>query len=195
MGFEQIDEACRAGQRAENADFAAPSGTAGINPLKIEKRKIYVPFHLSSGGIVESGTSQGASGPYPGRALPNSGSAYVIAQASCPRGEIAAGESGILKILWEAAAGTTGDLRLVAELKTAIYGSAGLTVSMTRNVIQTTNSVANQLSIARMEFPPSVFNNNQLWGLKLSRDPSNSLDTLAQDVWIHGIWMEILGRC
>lgn len=195
MGFEQIDEACKAGQRAENADFATPTGTAGINPLKVAKRNIYVPFHLSRGGIIESNTSNGASSTFPGVALPNSGAAYVIAAASSPRGEIAAGERGTLKILWEAAAGTTGDLRLVAELKAAISGSASLAVAITRNVIQTTNAVANKLSIAKMEFPPSVFNNNQLWGLKLSRDPANSLDTLAQDVWIHSVWMEILGRC
>ena len=96
MGFEQIDEACIAGQRAENADFATPTGTAGINPLKIAKRNRYVPFIFNE-NIVVSNVTFTSAGVFPGLVFPNTTASYVLIPASIPRGEISPGESGILK--------------------------------------------------------------------------------------------------
>lgn len=195
MGFDQIDEACIAGQRAENADFATPAGTAGINPLKIAKRNIYVPFHMPTTGIkVSGGIADGISAAFPGQVFQNAATGSIFLQACAPRGEIVPGAIGTLKILWESAT-NTGNVRFVAAMRTAIDNATTLELAITRNVIQAANASASALSIAKMEFPPAIFNNNQIWGLKLTRDPANTLDTLAADITVHAIWMEILGRC
>jgi hypothetical protein len=196
MGFEQIDEACQAGARAENADFATPTGNAGINPLKIAKRNIYIPFHFQDSGSVISGTvAFGGAGAFPGLTLGNGGAGYLLAQGFMPRGEISPGERGTLKVAWYVGGATTGNLRLVADLKPVISGTANLSSAITRNVIAAAVGSANTIIISKMEFPPAFFNNNQLLGLKLARDPSNTLDTLGADVVVIAIWMEILGRC
>lgn len=195
MGFEQIDEACQAGEKAENADFATPSGTAGINPLKVAKRNIYVPFHFPTGGIIRSGSlTDGIAAVFPGQTFQDAGSGYILAAGMAPRGEVSPGERGTLKILWKSA-GTAGNVRFVADMKPVIQNAANLSLAVTRAVIQAANTVGSALTIAKMDFPPSLFNNNQLWGLKLSRDPTNALDTIGADVTVHAIWMEILGRC
>lgn len=196
MGFEQIDEACQAGARAENSDFAAPSGTAGINPLKVTKRTLKIPFHITSGGIVTSGgITLAGSGLFGCATFQNASAGYILVQASAPRGEISPGSSAILKVAWAVGGVTAGNVRFVADLKPAINGISALTSALTRNVIQAADGVTAQIMVAKMEIPPAILNNNQLWGLKLARDPINALDTLAADVIVLGIWMEISGRC
>lgn len=186
MGFEHIDEACLAGQRAENSDFATPSGTAGINPLKIAKRNIYVNFI-----IMQASTPPGI---FPAVKLANAGASSNIFPAMAPRGEISSGEKGTLKIAWATAA-TVGNLRLVCDMAVCVNGISSLNAAISRNVIQAANTSGSAFSIAKLEFPLSVFNANQLWSLKISRDSANVLDTVADDIYIKAVWMEILGRC
>lgn len=192
-GFDQIDEACIAGQRAENSDFATPTGTAGINPLKIAKRNIYIPFPVNE-SVRNSNLVAAPTGVFPGMTFQNASAGYGIFQGMTPRGEVSSGEKGTLKILWSTSA-TTGNLRLVAQIAILINGISSLAAAVSRNVIQAANTSGNALSIASLAFPPAVFNANQLWHLKLDRDPANVLDTLAADIIVHAIWMEILGRC
>ena len=90
-GFDQVDESVKAGARAENEDFATPTGNAGINPLKFEKRPIYLPCHFNqlyvSGSITDA-----ASGAFPGKSMPDAGSAtYMLLSVMAPVGEIVPG--------------------------------------------------------------------------------------------------------
>lgn len=193
-GFDQIDEAVKAGARAENADFATPTGTAGINPLKMEKRKIFIPFHF--GQLVVSGAvTDDPSGTYAGKVLPDAGAAtYMLLSGMAPRGEVAPGEPGILHIFWRTTP-TTGNARFVCDIRPIIDGSSNLASAVQRATISAANGSANALTEAKMNFPPAIFSNNQQMALKLYRDPTNSLDTIGASLTVHAVYLEILGRC
>jgi hypothetical protein len=191
MGFEQVDEACQAGARATNADFATPSGTAGINPLKTAKRNIYVPFILSN--YTSSGLSDSQAGIMQGVAIPDAAH-YIYLSAMAPRGEIDPGEKGTLHILWNTSS-TTGVVRFVADIRPIIEGSVSLVSAVSRSVIQAANGTTNLISDAKIIFPVAILNKAQGWGLKISRDGTNSLDTIGATIAIRSVHMEILGRC
>ena len=191
-GFEQIDEAVRAGARAENEDFATPTGTAGISPLKVAKRKIYIPFHFANATL--STATESVSGVFPGILLPNSGAAHAFLGAMAPRGEVSPGEPATLHVFWTTAA-TSGVLRLVCDIRPVIEGSANLASAVQRAILSSANGTTVLLQQAKIPFPAALFNNNQQVSLKIARDPSNSLDTLADDIILRCVYLEILGRC
>lgn len=192
-GFDLIDEAARAGARAENADFASPAGTAGINPLKFAKRPIYIPAHL--GQLVVSGSiTSSLSGVFPGRLMPNSGASYMLLGLLSPKTEVSPGEPGTLHIYWTTAA-TSGNLRLVVDIRPIINGAASLASAVQRSIITAANASTNVLEESKILFPPAILSNNQGISVKIARDPSNSLDTLSDDIVIRAVYLEILGRC
>lgn len=193
MGFEQIDEAIKAGESAENADFATPTGTAGINPLKTEKRKIYIAFHFEnaqiSGAVVDA-----LSGAFPGFEMPDGSATYILLGAMMPRGEVSPGESAILHIIWKTA-GNTGNVRFVVDVKPIITGTSSLASAVQRAIIQAANATGGSLSDAKIIFPPALFTNDQCVSIKIARDGTNSLDTIGAAIQVHGAYLEILGRC
>lgn len=191
-GFDQIDEAVKAGARAENADFATPTGNNGIAPFKFAKRKIYIPVHFSRLFVNGSITSS-FSGTFPGKLMPNAASSYMLLGLLAPRGEVVPGEPATLHIYWTSAT-TTGDVRFVLDMRPVIEGATNLASAFQRAVISTANGSANQLTHAKLFLPPAIFSNDQQVAMKLARDPANTLDTHAADIVVRAIYMEILGK-
>lgn len=191
MGIEQIDESLIAGARAENADVHA---SAAINPIKFEKRPFYLPLHIGNilvtGGIV----TQPVSGIAILLRFPSGSAESMYLMARAPRGEVVNGEIVKLHVFWETAA-TSGIARLVAEIRPALDGAANLSSAIQRSMLSDVPSGANTLQEIIFEFPPAIFSQNHIIAVKLTRDPGNVLDTLADNMDIAACFLEIPGRC
>ena len=189
-GFESIDEGIVAGQTIANEDI---DSAAEINPLKIEKQSIYIDC-LINGAILSGASVAVTIDNFPYILLPNANSGTIILTTRMPRGEITPGEKMKVRILWTSA--TTGSqVRFVIQLKPAIAGVSNLGSAIERAVVSAGPSSANFGIEAIAEFPASIFSNEQIVGLYISRDPTNVLDTLAADIKVAAIILEINGRC
>jgi len=189
-GFEDIDEGIIAGERIENADIKA---AAGIKPLKFEKRTLSMDIRLDGAQLSGASVAIAAVGVFPGITLPNANSGDITVTVEAPRGEMVKGERPTLHIWWNSA-GTSGNARFVVDIKPAIEAVSGLSSAIQKSVISDVQGVASQLQEATIEFPPSIFGNSQLIGIKLARDPANTLDTLASDLQILGLYLTMNGR-
>lgn len=191
-GFEEIDEGIIAGEKVGNADFGA---SAAIKPLKIEKRAHTVIMEGFSGAVLTgAGVAIGTDTTFPKLTLPNANAGSFTTPVRAPKGELVPGERPTLHIWWNTAE-ITGSLRLVVDIRPVIEGALNLSSAIQKAVITPAQGSANQLQEALIEFGPSIFNNNQLWFLKIARDPTNTLDTCAGDININGIYITMNGRC
>lgn len=191
-GFSQIDEAARAGARASNADFAAPSGIAGINPLKIKSESLFIPMPL--GKVFRSTATENPAGIFPGIVMPDSGASYFVGGLRAPLEEVVPGGRAQLHIFWWTT-GATGAARFVVDIRPAIAGANNLSSAVQRAVISDADPDGSQIIKATVVLPLAVFSKRQLIGAKIARDPSNSLDTLGADLRVLGVFLEIPGRC
>lgn len=190
-GFNEIDEGILAGEKIEDEDIDA---AAGINPLKVEKRVVRMEAPLANAVFTGTSVAIASLTIYPYVLLPNANSGSFVVTTTAPRGEIVAGEKLRVKILWTSNT-TSGNLRLVVDVKPAIAGVSSLSSALQRAIISPAPSVAKYAVEAILEFPPSIFAPNQIIGVQVARDPSNSLDTLAGDIFILAVVLEINGRC
>lgn len=191
-GFEDIDEAILAGERIENEDIGT-SAAIGVN--KIAKRTIYINVPIPACVLSGAGTSLTKSAAFPAIVLPNANSAAVYFTVSAPRGEVVPGERAKLRIFWIKNTAVSGNIRLVVNITPAITGSTSVASAIERSVISVALSGTTDIQEASIDLPPAVFSNNQIIGLQISRDPTNTLDTLDADISIVGACIEIQGRC
>lgn len=188
-GFESIDEGIVAGGKIGNADI---DSSAAINPRKIEKRLFSIEAPLAN-AVLSGSAALTATYNFNEITLPVASSAGFSVTLPYPRGEISPGERLKIKIgYW--VGGSSGDVRLVVNIKPATQGISNLGSAIERAIITTAGS-ANTLSIAEVEFPPSVFNNNQILAISISRDPANTLDTFGANIAVIFAVAEIYGRC
>jgi hypothetical protein len=186
-GFETIDEGILSGALIENEDIASD---ADINPIKTEKRSQFINCNF----MQSPGPTTGLDTAFQKIVFPNASADTAYMNFLMPKAEISPGEKGILHIWWHANA-TSGSVRFVIDLKPAIEGVANLSSAIQRTTLATARSVADQLVDTRVDIPPAILNNNQLLAIKLYRDPANTLDTLAADVSVDCVYLEVLGRC
>lgn len=188
MSVELIDDGRIAGEKAYNADVDT---SAAIKPIKIEKKSIYLNWVIQNFAI--SAATSSASNAFPGWNMVDSGAASLIMQLLSPMAEIVPGENATLHIWWMTAA-TTGNVRWVIDIKPVITGFTTLTSAITRSVITPAGSASTFID-SKVLLPAAVFSNNQLIGLQIARDPTNSLDTIGADAIIRAVYLEINGRC
>lgn len=188
MSVELIDDGRIAGEKARNADVDA---AAAIKPLKIEKNPILIPMNVSQ--ATQDSASLSASNNFLGWAFADAASHYLIFTLKAPMGEVTPGERGYLRIFWTTSA-SSGNCRWVVEIKPIIDGFTTLTAALTRSVI-TPAASANAIIESVIEFPPAIFSNGQLIGCKITRDGTNTLDTIAATAILRGVYLSINGRC
>lgn len=191
-GFEDIDESILAGERIENEDIGT---SANINPLKAAKRSIYVNAQLANAVLTGTSVALAPSGVFPSILFPNANSGTLNVNLNGPRGEVVPGETAKLHIFWKKDTATSGNIRLVIDITPIIEGASSLASAVNRAIISLALSGTTDIQEAIVDLPPAIFSNNQAIGLQIVRDPTNTLDTLASDIKILSIYLEINGRC
>lgn len=188
MSVSIVDDGRLSGEKAYNADVDA---SADINPLKIEKNKIFLGW--PSGAVSLTTATSSTSNAFIGYSFPDPGTSSIIFNLLSPRAEITPGEKATLHIWWTTAA-TSGSIQWVVDIKPVISGFTTLASALRRSVIAPAAS-ANAFIDSRIDLPPAIFSNNQLIGLKISRDAGSSLDTIGAAAVIRLVYLEINGRC
>ena len=189
-GFEEIDEASLAGARIGNADIAA---AAGIKPLKVERKPLYIPLNMGSCILSSSNTTRGQSGAFPQIALADAGEGYFI-NSIAALGEASPGDPVKLHIWWTTSA-TSGQARFVINIKPLRKDFLTTASAIQKQILSDVNGVANRLTHAEVEFPPAVFSSDMLIGIKITRDGTNALDTVGAAVNVNACYLEMAGRC
>ncbi len=188
MSVELIDDGRLAGEKARNADIDA---AAAIKPIKIEKKPLLLPINLSN--AIQDSADLSASGAFPGHSFADAAAHTLTAMVKTPLAEISSGERAYLHIWWTTAA-TTGQAKWTVDLKPVIEGFSSLASGLTRSVITQAGS-ANVLLESVIELPPAIFSNAQILGIKISRDGTATLDTIAAAAVIRCVYLRINGRC
>lgn len=188
-GFEEIDEGILAGEKIGNEDI---DDSADIKPIKVKSVPIFIDTALANATLSGSASLYNQY-DFPVILLGDASVGGFTITVPYPRGEISPGSRLKVKILYYISSGS-GKFRLVINVKPALTGIANLESAMERSIISTVGSPSIATEIFA-EFPPSVFNNNQILGLKISRDPTNALDTFNEFVRVASVYLEIEGRC
>jgi hypothetical protein len=188
MSVELIDDGRIAGEKARNADVDA---SAGIKPLKIEKKPILIPINFSN--AIQDSADLAASGAFPGFSFADAAAHTLTAMLRAPLAEITPGERAYLHIWWTTSA-TTGQAKWTLDIKPILEGFSSLASAITRSVITQAGS-ANVLLESVIELPPAVISNGQVIGIKISRDGTATLDTIAAAAVIRCVYLRINGRC
>ena len=190
-GFENVDEAMIAGARIDDADIASD---AAIKPIKVAKRSLFVSVPLANAVLSGTSVAHSAVGVFDLITLPDANAGTVTVTAMAPRGEVSPGDKVKLHIWWLTAA-TSGSARFVVDIKPAIEGISGLGSAIEKAVLSDARASGSQFIEAIVEFSAAVFSNNQLIGIKITRDGTNSLDDLGADLKIGALYLEMQGRC
>lgn len=179
-----------AGHQFSDEDF---DKNANIETSKLGTRtlRFTIPataFHLSGSSVAKT-----KNGTFGGVTMPNANAGNMYVAIPIP----AEYDSGnvILRILWNSA-GTSGDLKLVSEVKPVSEGdttASGVTDSATATT-QGTTLLLNILSITVAAADFRTSNNEQMVGIQIQRDPADGSDTLSSDVTIFAVSLEFTGR-
>lgn len=190
-GFEDVDEAIVAGALIGDADIASD---AAIKPIKFAKRSMFIPIPLAYTILTGASVAQAVSGIFNTITLPDANSGTITLTTTAPRGEISPGDRVKLHIWWLTAA-TSGSARFIINIKPAIKGVSSLSSAIERAVLSDARASGNQFIEAVVEFPAAIFTDNQLIGIKITRDGTNSLDDLGADLKVGALYLEFQGRC
>jgi len=190
-GFVDVDEAMIAGARIEDADIAS---NADIKPIKIEKRSLFIQAPLNESILSGASVAHSIEGIFDVITLPDANSGTITITTAAPRGEISPGDKVKLHIWWLTTA-TSGSARFIANIKPATEGISGLGSAVEKAILSDARGSADQFIEAIIEFPAAIFTNNQLIGIKITRDGTNSLDDLGADLRVGAVYLEMQGRC
>ncbi len=188
MSVELIDDGRIAGEKARNADVHA---SAAINPLKIERKPVLIPWNVSE--AVQDSADLSHSNNFIGFSFADAAEHTLTFPLRSPMAEVVPGERAYLHIFWTTSA-SSGNCRWVVDIKPIINGNTTLTSALQRNIITPAGS-ANVILESIVAFPPAIFSNAQLISVKITRDGTNTLDTIAAAAIIRGVYLEINGRC
>jgi len=189
MSVEFVDDGRISGAKAADSDVDA---SAGINPLKVEKHSLFLNWSPSTVQIVSGSPVANIVSVFSGWKLPDAAASSIAFNLISPRTEISPGDRATLWI-WMYQTAASGMVRLVVDIRPVIEGSLSVTSALQRAVAFSPNQ--STLSLGKIDFPPAIFSNGQIIGIKISRDPANALDTIAADLTIFNCSLEVQGRC
>ena len=163
---------------------------ANIESSKLATRTLNLIIPAVAGVKEGASVANTFDGVFGGVLLPNANSGAIY--FSFPKPVEYDSGNVVLRVLWSSA-GTTGDLKLTSDIRSATIDSA-ITSGATDTGTKTTDGTGDDLNDLTITIAAADFNANEFIGLKLSRDPADGSDTLSSDVRIHALIFEYTGR-
>lgn len=176
MAFTGICTSRIAGFKIADEDIDAQ---ANINPNKLGLRQKYVSFNpaevYTNGTVIQDG-------PFPAIEFDNTNVRYLQLGFALP-GDYASDTEAALDIFWKSIS-TSGNVRFAVELASVGEGSPSTSPELIDAIVDAAAPVSNQINKATLNLAAGLFAANDIVGIKITRDPANSLDTLENAIQI-----------
>lgn len=188
MTITNHSSARRAGFRATNRGI---EDSAGIAMTKMGTRTLYIGLNADSFALSGTSVARSADGLFSAILLPDANTGTMRTSFRLPA-EWVSGTDLTVSIYWKTSA-TSNAAKFTVDLG-AKANSETTASSNTQTVTTTTNSTASKLNKSQVTFSNSLLAAGDWLGLQISRDPADASDTLATDLYIAAIVVELTGQ-